>query len=577
MFAGLRDPQKRNGGHAMARPDNRDGLGAASVQRMRGMIANPGKDGGGYGHAWRERLFAGERGRKAPKSPASPDLCRCVLGTFAKGGSQCPEARGISSMKVPWSALPRTVVREAAASGDHEGGHSGLGSLGVVRPTTPEQVSAVMRWASEGGVPVAPVSSSQGGRRRAVRPPSLPVVALDLSRMDRLVHADSDDRIAVIEAGMTFGAIDAALQKHGLRTFKPLLPRRGKSVIAALLDREPITSPSDHWDTTDPFGGAEIVFASGERFHTGGASVRGDLETQLAKGARQMLSIGPGGTDFLRVVHGSQGTLGVVPWAAIYCEPIPAIEKAFLAGSDTVEPLVDLAYRVLWRRLEGQLFILNRAQLAMVCGPGARDMVRLDDDIPEWILYANLTAPDYFPEEKLAWVEADLVADAAAVKLVPGAHLGSLPATAIAARQAELIGESYKDALLGAHSDVFFLTQLDAAAKYVRIVDELSRPEERGRIGFYIQPRVQGVNCHFEIVLPFDPADPAAEQRAAGLQREIAERCAAAGGYFSRPRPAWSDISFGGDRTILPQLRNTKDLLDPAGILKPETWASFAG
>lgn len=482
-------------------------------------------------------------------------------------------------MNVQMQELPRTIAitRDAAACETFASEHGGVAPLGIASPTASDQLAALMRWASTGGISVATYSSPRGPRSRTMHAPSRPTLALDLSRMNRLIHVDRDDTIAVIEAGMTFGGFDAVLREHGLRAFKPLLPRRGKSVIAALLDREPITSPNDHWDTTDPFGGVEIVFASGERFHTGGASVSGDLETQLARGARQMLSIGPGGTDFLRVIHGSQGTLGVVPWAAIYCEPLPALEKAFLVGSHDLDRLVGLAYRLLWRRLDGQMFIVNRAQLAMVLGVGPGDLPALGSEVPEWVLYANLTVPDYLPEEKLAWVEADFTADAAAGGLAPSAGLGPFQAEAIGRRQDELADACYKDGLLGAHREVFFLTQLDAAARFVRAVDELAGAEERARIGFYVQPRVQGVNCHFEVNIPFDPANSAAAKEAALLQRRIAERCAEAGGYFSRPRAAWSDLSFAGDKAILSQLRNTKELLDPAGILKPETWASFMG
>lgn len=114
------------------------------------------------------------------------------------------------------------------------------------------------------------------------------------------------------------------------------------------------------------------MFGSGEVFRTGTAAVSGSLDEQLRKGARQMMAVGPGVTDFLRVLQGSQDTPGIVTWASVYCEPIPALERSFFVGSDDVAPLIELAYRVLWRRQGGQLFIVNDARLAMIC---AKDRV----------------------------------------------------------------------------------------------------------------------------------------------------------------------------------------------------------
>ena len=59
---------------------------------------------------------------------------------------------------------------------------------------------------------------------------------------------------------MTFSALDKALAPHGLRSFKPLLPRAQKSAIASYLEREPLLQAKEHWDTLDPLGGAGDFF-----------------------------------------------------------------------------------------------------------------------------------------------------------------------------------------------------------------------------------------------------------------------------------------------------------------------------
>lgn len=442
--------------------------------------------------------------------------------------------------------------------------------IAVVRPIDLDALRDLVLWANTKQCPLIPVSSSGGPRRRGQFSPSRPAVIVDLSGMNRVIHADGKDGIAVIEPGVSFPEFDAALKGHGLRSFKPLLPRRNKSVLASYLDREPITSPHDHWDSEDPMGGLQVVFGSGEMYRTGTAAVRGSLDEQLRKGSRQMMAVGPGVTDFLRVVLGSQGTLAIAAWASAYCEPIPTLEKSFFVGSDELSPLIELAYRVLWRRQGGQLFILNNTQLAMIRNRDTNAFRAESERLPAWILYVNLTSPDYFPQERMTFLEADLAADAAAFGLSPVRQLDGFSASDIGKQQGELPAVHYKDRPCGAHQDVFFLTQLDRAAGFARKLSTLDDGDgETAPMGIYLQPRNQGVNCHFEITFPFDPGNEAMVKRT-GVRADLAARsCSDSGAFFSRPYGSWSEIAFGKDQSIKPYLQTVKDLFDPNGILSP--------
>lgn len=443
--------------------------------------------------------------------------------------------------------------------------------LAAVRPTDFSQVQDLVVWANGSRCPLVPVSSPAGPRRRGATSLSRPAVVVDLSGMNRILHVDGRDSIAVIEPGVTFPQFDAALKGHGLRAFKPLLPRRTKSVLASYLDREPTTSPHDHWDSEDPVGGMQVVFGNGEAFRTGTAAVKGNLDEQLRKGSRQMMALGPGSTDFLRVVQGSQGTFAIAAWASAYCEPIPALEKALFAGADIVAPLVELAYRVLWRRQGGQLFILNRTQLAMILAADAGAFETIAAQLPAWILYVNLTAPDYLPEERIAYLEADLRDDAAAFGLAVTPQLAGHSADEIGSLQGDLPVVPYRNRLLGASRDVFFLTQLDKASRFIDALDALrrERPPAQAPVGVYLQPRVQGVSCHFEATFPFDPADKDAAGAAQAFADLAARRFAEIGAFFSRPYGTWSAIAFEKDRSIKPYLAAAKEMFDPNAILSP--------
>lgn len=443
--------------------------------------------------------------------------------------------------------------------------------IAIVRPTDLAQLQDIVLWANQSRCSLAPMSSPGSDHRRGATPWSRPVLVVDLSGMNRVIHVDRNDFIAVIEPGVTFPEFDAALSAYGLRSFKPLLPRRNKSVLTSYLEREPTTSPHDHWDSEDPLGGLQVVFGSGEQFRTGTASVNGSLDEQLRKGSRQMMSIGPGSTDFLRVVQGSQGTLAIAAWAAAYCEPIPALEKSFFVGADEIGPLIELAYRVLWRRQGGQLFIVNDAHLAMMGSADRHGFDTLLPRLPKWSLYVNLTSPDYLPGERMSFLEADLSADAAKLGLTIADELGGYRASDIGAQQRELPLVQYKNRLYGAHRDIFFLTQLDQTPRFIGELGALLRSDEMqpGPVGVYLQPRVQGVSCHFEAVFPYDPANKAIGEKTGILADLAARRFADAGAFFSRPYEGWSDIAFGKDPSIKRYLTKVKEMFDPNEILSP--------
>lgn len=441
----------------------------------------------------------------------------------------------------------------------------------ILRPKTSDELREVVLSANGTARPLIVRSSADGSWRGAEMMAAHQGAIVDLSAMKKVIHIDRNDAIAVIEPGVTFVEFDAALKGHGLRSFKPLLPRRGKSVLASYLDREPITSAHDHWDSEDPLGGTQVVFGSGEMFRTGTAAVRGSLEEQLAKGARQMMATGPSGTDFLRVILGSQGTLAIVVWAAVYCETIPAMEKSLFVGSSDLGRLVDLAYKLLWRRRGGQLFIMNNSHLAMLRGGNESSREKMLLKLPPWILYVNITAQDYFPQEKMAYQLADLRADTKEVGLELTEGLAGYQAAEILRCQTDLPAVPYKECLYGSHRDVFFLTQLDKAPKFDKeLAQELaSNPVMRGLAGVYIQPRIQGVNCHFEVTFPFDERDRTASGEVSTLVERTVDRCLSAGAYFSRPYGAWFNAAMDANAGIRPHLSEVKKMFDPRGILNP--------
>ena len=99
--------------------------------------------------------------------------------------------------------------------------------------------------------------------------PSAPgAVMLDLRRMDKILRVDRRNRMVVIEPGVTYPQLQAALAAQGMRVTPPLLPRANKSVVASLLERQPTLIPRYNFDLPEPLRDCGVVWGSGEvMFH----------------------------------------------------------------------------------------------------------------------------------------------------------------------------------------------------------------------------------------------------------------------------------------------------------------------
>lgn len=461
-----------------------------------------------------------------------------------------------------------SVLQAFASDSDTSGRHT---PQRVLRPDSTEQVQALVQWANEHALAVIPVSST-GRRRRGDTVPQVErAVIADLTGMNRLLHADARDKIAIIEPGVDFGTVDRLLLPHGLRAYRPLAPRAGKSVIASHLEREPLIAANDHWDVADPFGGTHLVLGNGRSMPTGTAGSEHPLQKQLSLGHRQMVPVGPTNIDPLRVVQGAQGTLGIMTWAAIYCERIPSAETAWFCSAGALEPVRDLAREIVHRRLGNAVFIVDRTQLTMLLARDREAFLRLHNRLPAWTLFVSAAAGQQRAGEKLAWQSADVLRLAAEHGTEARAELEGHRAQDFmqSLRRAEPL--SFRDRVTGAHRELLFLDRLDRLEPYERQVrTTLSDAGFGGQpLGTYVQPMAQGVYCHVEFTLACDPGDRSGAARLEQAWHLAARRCAEAGGFFSRPYGRWSEFAFGHDIGARTMLRLAKTVFDPRNVMNP--------
>lgn len=442
----------------------------------------------------------------------------------------------------------------------------------VVKVASAEEVKLLLAWANNTGTPLIPVSSGPPHFRGDTVPSLGGTVVVDLSGMKKIIRIDRRNKVAMVEPGVTFGELQPELAKEGMRLPMPLKPRYTKSVLASCLEREPHLLPKFHWDITDPALCMEVVLGNGETIMTGEAGGVGPVEEQWKAGLVQKWPLGPSQLDFHRLVLGSQGTMGIVTWINLRCELLPQVERLSFFPAPKVESLLDFAHELLKFRYGDELLLLNDADVGYLLGGGREHGYKLRETLPPWVLVVNSAGYDYFPQDKIKFEKEDIKSMAQRFGLTPASAIGGVRDGDMLKAFKETSGQTYwkLQHKRGCH-DIIFLTTLKQTSEFIREI--YVRAEECGYptndIGIYIQPIMQGVCCHCEFTLPYNPEKPAEVEKVKMLVTDGSESLQRMGAYFSRPYGPWADMVYRRDAESTSALRKVKGLFDPHNIMNP--------
>ena len=465
-----------------------------------------------------------------------------------------------------------------------EGFVSGFVPQYIVKPTKATQVEEFIKWANETKTTVVTVSS--GGRhRRGGTVPYVPeAIILDLSGMKKIIDANETFRIAVFEAGVTYGELAPVLAEKGLMIDTCLAPRAEKSVLASLLDVEPRLNPNMQWTSPDPLRITEVVWGDGNRMRTGeayGMPMDKDDEevVKLAHSKHAMLinANGPELIDYYRLITGSQATLGAVTWASVKTARLPQAEQAFLAGSDDLNKLVDWLYAVEHLRFGDSLFVMNAFDLACLIGKDKDEIKAIQAGLPKYVGFCTAAGRDPIPEMR-SKAHANGIAEAARQSKVEfGPVIGGVFADKVRAAAftpcAE--GDYWKDRFSGNSADIFFLTQMENVPKFEAKMRELATAYDvdASSIGMYVQPKHQGVNCQVEFTIPYCCC---CKDKVQKFFEAAAKELGDIGAYYSKPYGTWADIQFGKDAAGANAFNKLKNIFDPNDVMNTGKFRQFS-
>lgn len=441
----------------------------------------------------------------------------------------------------------------------------------VARLKNADEVQKIVRLANKYKLPVIPCSSGIHFHGDTV--PVQGGIVLDLSGMNRILKIDERNRMARVEAGVTWEQLQTELEKHDMMALAPLFPHHLKSALTSHLERDPVLIPK--FEYTDTLVTVEVVLPDGELFRTGSACVPGFPGKSFSDGVNPS---GPGNIMWTRLLQGAQGTLGVVIWGQFKIEYRPKVNKTFFLPFDNIKDAVEVVSKLQRRMVGEECLILNNVNLAAILAKQwPKDFKSLRAKLPPWTLILVLGGGVRFPEEKIEYEEDALreVARELSITDLPTSIPGrpglekEMPDMLRTAWPKERT--YWKLAYKGSCQDLFFHTVLNKAQAFSKAIGKVAAKYDYPAhdIGFYVQPVVYGGACHFECNFYYNPGDAEEVNRIRNLYAEAAEVSLDMGGFFSRPYGVVADMVYQRTAGYTAELKKVKKLMDPNNVMSP--------
>lgn len=416
----------------------------------------------------------------------------------------------------------------------------------VVIPESTADVVAAMRVAATTGTPIVPRGAGTGQTGGAVA--ARGGIVLSFARMRKILEIDRPNLQVVVEPGLVFADLQAALAGQGL--FFPPDPGSGRAcTIGGMVANNASGPHAVRWGTTSAYVlGAEIVLADGSVIVTGGE------KSKALKSSS--------GIDLTKLFVGSEGTLGILTRLRLRVQPKPPARAVCLAAyasiDDTVLSLDDLfAAGILPSTAE----LLDRSAVEAI------QRYRPDLGLPDG--------------ECLLLIEVEGTPDhvASAVRYVDGIVKRRASTTRFAEAEAEIqqlwaarSGMAAAAALAHPSKHRIFAGEdlavpLSEIPRTIRAAREIAA-ELRIAVIFY--GHFGDGNVHSAILI--DPADADEVERADQLADRLHRLAVEVGGTVTGEhgtgavRQQYMRLEHGA---ALDVMKRVKDTLDPQGILNP--------
>jgi glycolate oxidase len=200
----------------------------------------------------------------------------------------------------------------------------------VVKPETAQQVSQILKLANRERIPVTPRGAGSGLSCGAV--PIYGGIVLSVERMNRILEIDRENLVAVVEPGVVTNDINDAVEAYGL--FYAGYPMSVElCFVGGNVAENAGGGRAIKYGVTGRYVlGLEVVLPTGEIVQLGGKRVK-DVT----------------GYDLLRLMVGSEGTLGVFTKITLRLLPRPTARAVLLVPFPDTTTAIGAVPRVMTR------------------------------------------------------------------------------------------------------------------------------------------------------------------------------------------------------------------------------------
>jgi len=410
----------------------------------------------------------------------------------------------------------------------------------VVMPKTVEEVQQIVLLANKEKIPITPMGG--GLTLSALTVPSRGGILLDMKRMDSIIEVNEISKYAIIEAGVSQGALKSYLEKNHpeLQHSTPEAPPAA-TVAGNLLIHGHGHLTAAHGINSNMINGIEVVLPTGEICKIGSCSI-----------SPYWFSRGPL-PDLVGLFTGWHGTTGIVTKISIQLFPKPKFRDTLVFSTDDPESLTEVIFRVFQTEMAENFFIIAQ-------------------DKPEWmsghifivILITGNTEEEFGLKKK--WLK-DMFDRRVAflVDTPPTLRKRFLDVPPFAAAVADFGkggGFEYTGGIIPIEKiPEVWEKGLEITHKY----NVLSSP--------VCQPLDCGHSVMFGLVYSFNRADEEDVERVREALDEANKLVLSVGGVLWKAESPGQNLMLAKmDHNTLDLMQRIKRLLDPNGIMNPGNW-----
>jgi len=220
----------------------------------------------------------------------------------------------------------------------------------VVKPKTAEEISEIMKLASQYVIPVTPRGAGSGLSAGAV--PVFGGIVLSVERMNQILEIDKENMVAVVEPGVVTNEINETIKDDGL-FFAGYPMSLLTCFISGNVAENAGGGKAIKYGVTGQYVlGLEVVLPTGEIVSFGGKRVKDVV-----------------GYDLVHLMVGSEGTLGIFTKIILKLIPLPTKSADLLVLFKDVESAIRIVPKIMTqsRIIPTAIEFMDKASIVASC------------------------------------------------------------------------------------------------------------------------------------------------------------------------------------------------------------------